>query len=363
MLTNLFEILIFGSLVLLGIMLIANPLQVNKKANIWFGTFLLIWASFWIEEILCLIGGYTPESGAALLLGLIQFISPVIFYLSICFFTNPEHGIGRDILLYLAIPFIYLTLLILDIILAADFTIVFLAFILIHGFIYIILSLLLIRKHNKHIQQFSSNIAEIDLAWLEYIIWAALSLVIGVSIFNLLFFEAPLNLFMNGFVYLVILFTAYHSLKQREIFQGDDKERSDTLLLLADTEKDSIHNKMIPDERLAELKSQLHELIIKDELYLDTELSLGKLAKLLGLSSHQLSYVINNGFNQNFYGFINKFRVEKAKKLLSDRELDKYSIIGIAYESGFNSKTSFNTTFKKITGQTPSEFKKNSSVL
>ena len=71
----------------------------------------------------------------------------------------------------------------------------------------------------------------------------------------------------------------------------------------------------------------------------------------------------NNGFNQNFYGFINKFRVEKSKKLLADKELDKYSIIGIAFESGFNSKTSFNTTFKKLTGQTPSEFKRTCSNL
>ncbi|MDO8896190.1 MAG: helix-turn-helix domain-containing protein, partial [Bacteroidales bacterium] len=68
-------------------------------------------------------------------------------------------------------------------------------------------------------------------------------------------------------------------------------------------------------------------------------------------------------YNQNFYGYINKFRVEKSKKLLTDKELDKYSIIGIAFESGFNSKTAFNTAFKKITGQTPSEFKKRSSGL
>ncbi|MFW5687842.1 MAG: helix-turn-helix domain-containing protein, partial [Bacteroidota bacterium] len=117
------------------------------------------------------------------------------------------------------------------------------------------------------------------------------------------------------------------------------------------------------DDKLVEIKARLHDLITKEELYLDSELNLGKLAKKLDISSHQLSYVINNGFNQNFYGFINKFRVEKAKKLLAGEATDKYSIIGIAYESGFNSKTAFNTTFKKITGLTPSEFIKTSSGL
>jgi AraC-like DNA-binding protein len=168
---------------------------------------------------------------------------------------------------------------------------------------------------------------------------------------------------MNGFVYLIMLFTAYHSLKQKEIFPVDIQERAEVLSVVNETEADNIQYKVMPDEKLVEVKSQVHELIIKEELYLDTDLNLGKLAHKLDITSHQLSYVINNGFNQNFYSFINKFRVEKAKNLLADKELNKYSIIGIAFESGFNSKTSFNTTFKKITGQTPSEFKKTSSGL
>jgi len=362
MLTNLLELLIFGSLVLLGIMLIANPLKFNKKANIWLGTFLLLWALYWLEEILILISDDYVELGSVLYLDFIRFLSPVSFFISIRYFTNPEYKIGRDILLYLSIPGIYLAFLILADLQAGRFYGVLLGFILIHGFTYTILSLLRIRKHKKHILQFSSNTVHIDLSWLESIVWAALTLVIGVIIFNLVFFESPLNLFMNGFVYVVVLFTAYHSIKQKEIFPVDEQERAETLLLLADT--DAIQNKIMPDEKLVDEKSRLHEFLIKEEPYLDTEINLGKLAKMMNISSHQLSYVINNGFNQNFNGFINKFRVEKAKKLLvEDKKLDKYSIMGVAFESGFNSKTSFNTAFKKITGQTPSEFKNTCSNI
>lgn len=359
---NLLEILIFGSLVLLGIILLANPLKLNRKANIWLGTFLLIWATFWLEEITGLISDNRLESGSVFYLKFIQFLAPVVFFISIRYFTNPGYKIGRHMILYLAIPIIYLVLLILDNHLPGRLNGVLLGFILIHGFAYTILSLFQIRKHKKRIQNFSSNTVQIDLTWLESIAWSTLFLVSGIIIFNLVFYASRLNLFMNGFVYVVILFTAYHSLKQKEIFPVDEQERSEALLLLEETE--TIQNKMMSDEKLVEEKSRLNEFLIKEEPFLDTELSLGKLAKMLHLTSHQLSYIINNGFNQNFNGFINKFRVEKAKKLLvEDRKLDTYSIIGIAFESGFNSKTSFNTAFKKITGQTPSEYKNSRSEL
>jgi AraC-like DNA-binding protein len=364
MLINLLEILIFGSLVLLGIMLIANPLKLNKKANIWFGIFLLLWATFWIEEILSLIRFEKMELGSLLYLRFIQFLTPVTFFISIRYFTNPGYRIGRNLMLYLAIPCLYLLLLILDNFLIGKLQSVLLGFILIHGFAYTWLSLFRIGKHKKRILHFSSNTVQIDLTWIESIVWAMMFLVSGVIVFNLVFYEARLNLFMNGFVYAVVLFTAYHSQKQKEIFPDDTQEWAEALLLLEDTETDSIQNKIMTDEKLVEEKSRLNEFLLKEEPYLDTELSLGKLAKMLNLTSHQLSYIINNGFNQNFNGFINKFRVEKAKKLLvEDRKLDTYSIIGIAFDSGFNSKTSFNTAFKKITGLTPSEFKNTRSDL
>jgi AraC-like DNA-binding protein len=363
MLIKLLEILIFGSLVLLGIMLIFNPLNVNRKANIWFGFFLFIWASFWLDEIVHTVGADASELGSLLLLNFIRFLSPVVFYFSIRYFTNPDFRIGRDWILYLVIPAAYLSLLILDNLLEVDFKIVLIALLFFHGLLYLYLSLALIKNHKKHIEQFASDTLEIDLSWLASIVWVSLFLVFGVMIFNVLFYEAPLNLFMNGFVYLIVLFTAYHSLKQKEIFPADYHERAEALSVVKESGTTVIENKLVQDDKLVEAKAQLYDLIAKEELYLDSELNLGKLAKKLDLSSHQLSYVINNGFNQNFYGFINKYRVEKAKKLLADKELDKFSIIGIAFESGFNSKTSFNTTFKKITGKTPSEFKKSCSGL
>lgn len=363
MVVNLLVILIFGSLTLLGIILVMNPLNVNKKANIWFGLFCLIWASFWLEEIAHLIIGQTFSMNSIIVLKIIQFISPIVFYISIRCFTNPEFKIGARGVLFLLLPFIFTTLLILDPILPVNLNPVLYYFMPLHGLAYILLSLLKIRKHKRDIKQFTSNTSEIDLEWLKYIVWASLLLVIGITTFNVLFFDAPLNLFMNALTYIVIIITAYFALKQKEIFPSDVQERADALLLVREPNSEIYQNKLLSDEKLVDVKYLLNNLIIDEELYLDLELSLGKLAKRLDISSHQLSYVINKGYNQNFYSFVNKFRIEKAKKLLLDKELDKYSIVGIAYESGFNSKTTFNTLFKKTTGMTPSEYKKRNSDL
>jgi AraC-like DNA-binding protein len=119
---------------------------------------------------------------------------------------------------------------------------------------------------------------------------------------------------MNGFVYAVVLFTAYHSLKQKEIFPEDKQERAEALSVVSETRSSGNQNKLMTDDKLVEVKAQLYDLIRKEEHFLTVSLTSGKLARRLNLSSHQLSYVINNGYNQNFYGFINRFRVEKAKK-------------------------------------------------
>jgi AraC-like DNA-binding protein len=95
-----------------------------------------------------------------------------------------------------------------------------------------------------------------------------------------------------------------------------------------------------------------------DKCFLDPDLDLPSLAARMNLTPHELSYLLNKGIGSNFFEFVNSYRVEEAKKLLLSGEHNHYSILGIAYEAGFNSKTTFNTTFKKATGLTPSQFKK-----
>ncbi len=106
-----------------------------------------------------------------------------------------------------------------------------------------------------------------------------------------------------------------------------------------------------------ELKQVLNNLLQKEEIFTDESLSLKKLAALARVSTHQLSEFINIHYNKNYSIFINEFRIEKAQKLLLEKP--EFTILAIAYDVGFKSKSSFNEAFLKISGITPSQFKKN----
>jgi AraC-like DNA-binding protein len=93
--------------------------------------------------------------------------------------------------------------------------------------------------------------------------------------------------------------------------------------------------------------------------YLDPELTLSQLAKDLDIGRSQLSQLINDGIGDNFYDFINKYRVEQVKQLMTDPRVKHFSMLGIALEAGFKSKSTFNLIFKRFTGLTPTEYRKN----
>ena len=93
--------------------------------------------------------------------------------------------------------------------------------------------------------------------------------------------------------------------------------------------------------------------------YLNPTLSLADLADLVALPAHVVSQVLNTTFNQNFYDYVNVYRVNESKRLMTDPESNDKTILEILYQSGFNSKSVYNSAFRKYTGITPREFRKN----
>ncbi|AYL97931.1 ABC transporter permease [Mucilaginibacter celer] len=91
--------------------------------------------------------------------------------------------------------------------------------------------------------------------------------------------------------------------------------------------------------------------------YQDAELNLNSLAKTLGISIHELSKIINTGLRKNFNDFVNEFRIQDVIRKMRDPGYDRITLLGIAYDCGFNSKSTFNRTFKQITGKSPAEYK------
>lgn len=92
--------------------------------------------------------------------------------------------------------------------------------------------------------------------------------------------------------------------------------------------------------------------------FLDPSINLHSLAKSVAVSPHYLSQVLNEALNQNFFDFINSYRIKESQRLLRDPQYKKNTVLEILYEVGFNSKSVFNSAFKKQTGMTPTEFRK-----
>jgi adenylate cyclase len=115
---------------------------------------------------------------------------------------------------------------------------------------------------------------------------------------------------------------------------------------------------LLDEEASATYKVRLLEKIENDEPYLNPDLTLRLLAAQVSIHPNQLSWLLNDGFGKNFNEFINHYRIEAFKKLAKNPENSNITVMGLAYDSGFNSKTVFNTYFKKETGLTPKQFLK-----
>jgi len=110
------------------------------------------------------------------------------------------------------------------------------------------------------------------------------------------------------------------------------------------------------------LFEEISKLMAVEKLYLQSDMSLPKLSKMLGRSTQQISSVINQYAQRNFNDFINGYRVQDAKKMLLDVESEKYTISSIAFDTGFSSLSSFNSAFKKFEDTTPSAFRKKGGI-
>lgn len=129
----------------------------------------------------------------------------------------------------------------------------------------------------------------------------------------------------------------------------------------ANEKKKKYKNTSLTPEETARYYQQLQDLIQKEAPFLKPTLSLRELAQMLQIHPNKLSELLNNKIGKNFSEFINYYRVERFKELAILPQNKHLSLLGIAYESGFNSKTSFNTFFKKETGMTPKAYLKQQS--
>ncbi|MBN8642270.1 MAG: AraC family transcriptional regulator [Flavobacteriales bacterium] len=372
---KLLNTLFSGSLILLSFIIFLNPKNYNIKANKWFSGFIFCVFLISFQTLLLDLSLESDNSFIEIIVSIAVFSVAPVLYLSVRYFIEPETKWTTTDYFHFLFASLFTALSMIALFeddnnkvenisseIVALTELIFNLIFSIQVILYCLLSLRKILRHQKNVWLFSSSTENIDLKWLEFICIGILIMsifwVIDI-IFDLSTKSSIFDYFTSSLYLTSVFFITYNWLKQKEIYpyNNDIKKEINKIIIETDT-PESNKKKLISDERLDEIKIDLLNLMETKKPFLDCELNLVKLASELKLSSHLLSYSLNKGFNENFYQFVNRYRVEEAKKILIDSSKNNLNLVGIAFEVGFNSKTAFNTTFKKITNQTPSDYKK-----
>ena len=360
-----------ASFFFLSYVLFIKSFSDNQLANLWLAIFLLLVGAILLDSVFLDSGTYLQFPHLFNIVDLFTFGTAPCWYIAVSYFTQPSRRFNPDylwhffptlLLVIVSIPFFLLSVeakrtLIEE--MAKEqkelttsqivvFGILFLQFT-----VYLILSYLKIIRHQKNIQLITSNKAEKELNWLKF-------MVIGVTTMMLMWMMELV--FLNttyvqesGWGYLLgCYFLGFFAIRQKEIYPFAQQELEEINEII--NEQATKPPELIPFD--PQQKEKLITLIETQKPYLDPELNLPKLAELMDSSTHKLSNLINQGFEQNFYQLINSYRIEESKRLLQDPKLQHLGILQIGYEAGFNSKTTFNTAFKNATGLSPLEYRK-----
>ena len=234
-------------------------------------------------------------------------------------------------------------------------TIIFVGIIL-SGITYTILSLLVLRRYKIQLKNNFSYIERINLLWLFRII---LSLS---CIWFLVLFADDKIIFSSVVLFVVLI--GYYGIKQVGVFSNQPPlaafvfSKSTEEIELLDTPLSNIkyENSLLPEDQSQEIHQRLVHIMKEKKLYQIPELTLAMVSEELNVHPNRLSQVINSVEQKNFFDYINYLRIEEFKKLLANPENQKYTILSLALECGFNSKTSFNRNFKNQTGISPSAY-------
>lgn len=347
--------------IVLGLFLVSNT-NARGKGFVFIGIFFLLLAFNFLDGILLLRGSYAAkpqfafwEDPFALTYG------PLIYFFSL---RIRNHSIiQRPRLLLHLLPFVLLEIAVLGfhlfysdedirnfltLLVASDLgpeVILGVIPVFIHVFIYILMAWHTLIKHQEELKQQFSLLA---ISWT----FAMVRMILIIFLLSLLSSGAqylgtpesyPIVLMgltlISIFLTLRILLTALN----QPLFPSINRSES-TLEM--------------PEEERTSLLNQIHLLLEEKKLYRNPTLTLKDLAVELGTSDRAVSHIINQSMADNFYDLINTYRIQEAQRILKDNPDPKLTVLEVLFEVGFNSKSSFNTQFKKKTGMTPSEYKK-----
>ncbi|MGB5821376.1 MAG: helix-turn-helix domain-containing protein [Saonia sp.] len=210
-----------------------------------------------------------------------------------------------------------------------------------------------------------SNLENKDLNWAKYLLMGAIFIIsidLSTSIYELFAGDAGMDIGYFSVIPIVFLmaYLGYYGVSQSKVLLPDFLWNiSETKDIFAPN-----HQKKGPlkytydEEQMKILRSDLTTVMNEQKPYLDENLTLSSLSDRFQVSDKKLSTLLNQHMNTSFYDYVNRFRVEEVKKMILDTANEKYTLLAIAYDCGFKSKSSFNRIFKKETGISPKDYRK-----
>jgi AraC-like DNA-binding protein len=239
---------------------------------------------------------------------------------------------------------------------------------------FLVFSVRLINQYHKNIKHNFSDISKISYVVVRNVLIASTAMyLIEVLIVLLAFMHLQIAGILNSFLYVFIIgmvyLLGYDALVRKKdevvklvyVPQAENKSVTDLEAELennATEPRQKYEKNVLSETKIREISQKILICMINEKLYRNPELRLNDLAQHVGEHPNNVSQVLNDVFQKNFYDFMNLYRVEDAKALLKSPEYKNFTITAIGFEVGFNSKTAFFTAFKKFTNTTPAKFQK-----
>lgn len=210
-------------------------------------------------------------------------------------------------------------------------------------------------KFSNVLREVSSEVIGINLAWIRQLIVGFASIFVIVLIEGLFYHDSDWSEFLVPVIFVLVLIFLnliyWKGIRQPQIFSSPMEDE-----VMGEKREPKYRQSGLEKEQAERYLHQLRQHMEQQRSYLTYNLTIEQLSAETGISMRQLSQVINQLGNQNFYDFVNQYRLEHAKALLLD-EQKALRVNEVMYDSGFSSKSTFNEVFKKNTGLSPSAFR------
>lgn len=225
---------------------------------------------------------------------------------------------------------------------------------------YLVWYLVLLRKHKKGLLHSSSVIDYHLLRWLYFLfyLWLTITAVLVplsmLSVVTEILSHDLLQLMIQSATVLFFFIVGYYGFKRTTVFVDPEVKA-----VPDESPKNPLYQKSgLSEDQAAAYHQRLLTYMETEKPYLNGELKALELAQMIGISVNHLSQVLNQKQQQNFFDFVNGYRLKDVITKMKDPANSHLTLLAMALDSGFNSKTSFNTVFKKLTHQTPSAYYK-----